>query len=268
MLPQLPVALRLRLRLRLLPRLPLLLRLLLALPAWPAAALAADAAAGCQRQSTARVPLLVELYTSEGCSSCPPADRWLSGLKGRTDVVAMSFHVDYWDRLGWRDRFAHPDYTQRQAELMRSSGARYVYTPQVVVNGRDLPGWRSLPLPTADARPVALVQAMLRRDGEHWTAELQPLPGAPARIAGFWALTEDGHASQVKAGENRGATLGHDFVVRDYQRIGAWDASARGPKTLHYQAPGPRDAAHARHLNLVLTDADNGRVLQALKLGC
>ena len=229
------------------------------------AALAADS---CQRESAARLPLLVELYTSEGCSSCPPADRWLSGLKGRADVVALSFHVDYWDRLGWRDRFAHPDYTQRQAELMRSSGARYVYTPQVMVDGRDQPGWSRLRLPTADARPQALVQASLRRDGDRYVAELEPLPGAPARIAGFWALTEDGHGSQVKAGENRGATLGHDFVVRDYQRIAAWDASARGTKTLHYLSPLPRDAAHAQHLNLVLVDADSGRLLQALKLGC
>jgi hypothetical protein len=210
----------------------------------------------------------VELYTSEGCSSCPPADRWLSGLKGRADVVALSFHVDYWDRLGWRDRFAHPDYTRRQSELMRSSGARYVYTPQVVVNGRDQPGWHSLRLPAAEARPAAMVQATLRRDGERYTAELQALPGAPARIAGFWALTEDGHGSQVKAGENRGATLGHDFVVRDYRPITPWEASARDPKTLHYLPPLPRDAAHPQHLNLVLTDADTGRLLQALKLGC
>jgi hypothetical protein len=137
-----------------------------------------------------------------------------------------------------------------------------------VVDGRDQPGWRDLRLPAADARPKAVVRATLRRDGERYVAELQPLPGAPASIAGFWALTEDGHANQVKAGENRGATLGHDFVVRDYQRIGTWDASAAGAKTLHYQAPLPRDAAHARHLTLVLTDADGSRVLQALKLDC
>jgi hypothetical protein len=154
------------------------IRALAALLAAPAA-LAADAAGSCQRESALRVPLLVELYTSEGCSSCPPADRWLSGLKGRTDVVALSFHVDYWDRLGWRDRFAHPAHTQRQAELMRSSGARYVYTPQVVVEGRDLPGWRDLRLSAADARPKAVVRATLRRDSERYVADLQPLPGAP-----------------------------------------------------------------------------------------
>jgi hypothetical protein len=151
---------------------------------------------------------------------------------------------------------------------MRSSGARYVYTPQVVVDGRDQPGWRSLRLPAADARPQSTLRATLRRDGDRYTAEVQALPGAPARIAGFWALTEDGHGSQVKAGENRGATLGHDFVVRDYQRLAAFVGLAHGAKTLHYQAPLPRDAAHAQHLNLVLTDADSGRLLQVLRLGC
>src|SRR5262245_53925902 len=83
--------------------LPLWAGLALALPigAW-----AGEAVSRCAAQSPARVPLLVELYTSEGCSSCPPADRWLSGLKGRSEVVALAFHVDYWDRLGWKDRFS------------------------------------------------------------------------------------------------------------------------------------------------------------------
>ncbi len=87
------------------------------------------------------MPTLVELYTSEGCSSCPPADRWLSQLKGQDDVVALAFHVDYWDRLGWKDRFASAEHTQRQAQQQRSNGARFSYTPQVVVNGRDRPSW-------------------------------------------------------------------------------------------------------------------------------
>src|SRR5439155_369615 len=85
-----------------------------------------------------------------GCNSCPPADRWLSGLKGRSDVVALAFHVDYWDRLGWVDRFADAAYTRRQVEQQRLSGGGFVYTPQVLVDGRD---WRRWPtLPAASAR--------------------------------------------------------------------------------------------------------------------
>ena len=84
----------------------------------------AQAAGSCSARSGPSVAPVVELYTSEGCSSCPPADVWLSRLKADPGVVALAFHVDYWDRLGWKDRFASPVYTQRQAQSQRSSGAR------------------------------------------------------------------------------------------------------------------------------------------------
>lgn len=90
-------------------------------------------------QSGATVPLVIELYTSEGCSSCPPADRWLSSLKGRSGVIAAAFHVDYWNGLGWPDRFSSPAYTERQKQGVGVNGSRYAYTPQIVVNGKD---WR------------------------------------------------------------------------------------------------------------------------------
>ena len=84
---------------------------------------------------------MVELYTSEGCNSCPPADRWLSTLKADPAVVALAFHVDYWDRLGWKDRFASAAFTARQAAQQATNGARFSYTPQVVVDGRDRNDW-------------------------------------------------------------------------------------------------------------------------------
>ena len=118
---------------------------------------------GCQAVSGPKRLQLVELYTSEGCSSCPPADRWLSTLKGRPDVLAAAFHVAYWDHLGWRDRFASAAFTARQSQLQRSSGARHVYTPQVLVNGRD---WRRWPeLPGAPAEPP-VVHIRLERESE------------------------------------------------------------------------------------------------------
>jgi hypothetical protein len=237
----------------------------LGLPLW---ALAAESTWRCAAEASAHAPTLVELYTSEGCESCPPADRWLSALKARPEVVALAFHVDYWDRLGWADRFASPAYSQRQAQQQRSSGARFVYTPQVVVDGRDQPDWRSRPLPSPAARPAAVVQARMVREGAAYTAQVQALAGAPARLAAFWALTEDGHASAVKAGENRGTTLAHDFVVREYQPVPAWAARTDNPVTLRFSPATPADAAHPRHLNLVLVDAESGRALQALKLGC
>ncbi|MBC7663124.1 MAG: DUF1223 domain-containing protein, partial [Caulobacter sp.] len=101
-----------------LPRLPrrafATLSLVLATVAAAGAPMAASAASLCSARSAATVPAIVELYTSEGCSSCPPAERWLSAFKGRDDVVALAFHVDYWDGLGWKDRFARPQFTQRQ----------------------------------------------------------------------------------------------------------------------------------------------------------
>jgi hypothetical protein len=234
--------------------------------AWPLATQAAGGTSQCSTQTSAQAPVVVELYTSEGCSSCPPADRWLSTLKGRSDLLALSFHVDYWDRLGWKDRFASPAHTQRQAQLLRTSGASVAYTPQVVVDGRDQPRWSTLSL--TPARAPATVQATLWRDGAGYRADLRPLPGAPARIAGFWALTEDGHASAVKSGENRGSHLAHDFVVREYLPIDMLEATGSSALKLQYSPARPADSAHPRRVNLVLVDGGSGRVLQALALDC
>ncbi len=121
-------------------------------------------------------------------------------------------------------------------------------------------------------RPAASVQATLQRDGDGdgdgYRAEVQRLSGAPQRIGGFWALTEDGHASAVKSGENSGAMLTHDFVVREYAPLASWDAGDTAALQLRFSPSRPVDAAHPRRINLVLVDADSGRVLQALALNC
>jgi hypothetical protein len=232
--------------------------------AWPPALSAADGS--CRASSGAVMPTLIELYTSEGCSSCPPADRWLSKLKERDDVVALAFHVDYWDRLGWKDRFARAAYTERQAEQQASNGARFSYTPQVVVDGRDRPSWRGPVAPAA--RPGAAVQLSAMRDGERYVTTVQSTPDAPRRLAGYWAVTENGHVTPVKAGENSGVTLRHDFVVRQYMPVSAWSAKADTPTTLTFTPELPADAAHPRRVNFVLVDADSGRPVQAVQLAC
>src|ERR1700760_3456048 len=130
-----------------------------------AAPTGASAASSCSAQSGATVPAVIELYTSEGCNSCPPADRWLSSLKGRDDVVALAFHVDYWDSLGWKDRFAQPQFTQRQNATQHTSGARFAYTPQVILDSRDAPDWSSLPPAVLQPRSPATVGLALARDG-------------------------------------------------------------------------------------------------------
>jgi hypothetical protein len=211
--------------------------------------------------SGAQPPAIVELYTSEGCSSCPPADRWLSTFKGRDDVIALAFHVNYWDRLGWPDRFATAAITERQHQLAQSSGSSYVYTPQVVVDGRDLRNW---PGAVPARLPASKVALALKREGNTITASVGP--GAE-RLAGYWAVLEDGHASHVRAGENAGETLRHDGVVALYKPVDAWAAREAG-KQFTLGLPPAHAGAAARRVVFVVTDAATQRPLQALALDC
>jgi hypothetical protein len=240
---------------------------LAAVSAWLLAP-AATAASACSARSAVTAPTVVELYTSEGCSSCPPADRWLSRLAGDPAVVALAFHVDYWDRLGWKDRFGSPAFTQRQAQQQVRSGARFSYTPQVLVDGADRPDWHSATVPGERAAPSP-VEVDLTRVGREVRALVTPRAGAPARLAAYWAVTEQGHVSVVRAGENDGATLHHDAVVRDYRTVAAWSAGAGAPPArLRLELAGDADPAHPRRVNLVVIDAASGRPVQALGLGC
>ena len=231
------------------------------------AGIGAVASETCSAKSSNAITPVVELYTSEGCNSCPPADRWLSRLKAESNVVALAFHVDYWDRLGWKDRFASAAFTERQTLQQRSNGARFSYTPQVVVDGRDRTDWPSVAMPIA-ARGAAPVQIELSADGDRVNATVAASSQAPKRLAGYWAVTEQGFSSNVRAGENQGATLHHDFVVRDYKPVPAWVADADAPRSLVFELSRPADPAHPRQVNLVVVDADSGRPVQALKIGC
>ena len=179
--------------------------------------------AECAAQSGESRPHLVELYTSEGCSSCPPADDWLRRLPAGAGVVALAFHVDYWDYLGWRDRFADPRYSKRQQAQAGHDGASGVYTPQIVLDGHAWPGWYRAGSTTALVDPVTSGGASMRLSAD------TPSPGdTQLRVRlhtdlghggdmvyrNYIVLTEDGLSSQVRAGENRGALLHHDHVVR------------------------------------------------------
>lgn len=227
-------------------------------PAAPAAP------APCSASSTEQAPTVVELYTSEGCSSCPPADRWLSSLKAQGEVLALSFHVNYWDRLGWPDRFASPAITQRQYQLPANRASNQVYTPQVVVNGAD---WRRWPqLPGVSARDKSLPKLQLSRNGSGTVVlDVTADPGRAGQLAGYWAVLEDGHQSLVKAGENAGATLKHDHVVRLYQPVAPWPAGTAQGLSLAVNAGLP---AHPRRVVFVLVDAATQKPIQALALAC
>lgn len=231
-------------------------------PALLLALLAAPSLA-CEAVSPATMTPVLELYTSEGCSSCPPADRWLSTLKPAAaagQVVVQAFHVGYWDYIGWIDRFASPAHTVRQRHIAATNGLRSIYTPQLVRDGQD---WRDLARAAVPSAVSARAAITLRRQGpDLFEAEVAPAAGLAAWSA-YWTVTEHGHASKVKSGENAGEFLQHDFVVRQYVPAGDY----RGPARLKLHTLAP-DAAHRRQVNLVVVEPRSGRTLQALSLAC
>ena len=244
--------------------------------------------ASCSAQSGRHTAALVELYTSEGCDSCPPADRWLSGLAARgyapDRVVPLSLHVDYWDYIGWKDPYAKREFATRQRKHAQMKRARIVYTPQVLVQGEDFREWRSAPAFDAmvsriNAQPprAALRLELPRghsggaasghRDG-HLEARLVATlaeRGAAAEHAVFIAAYENKLSGRVTAGENRGRTLEHDYVVREWVGPLAFDASGRLEQALRLpMLPGadPRQSGVAAFVQ----GRSGGEVLQALML--
>jgi len=240
-----------------------------------AMAITVDAQSACTATSGPQTTPLVELFTSEGCSSCPPADRWLTAQfpAARLDAgaVALAFHVDYWDRLGWKDRFASAQFTQRQYDAMRANRATFVYTPQVLIQGRDAPAWKggaAASLAAAAKRPArASVTLEAIRDGTAYRVQ------ANARVpdttlwtnAVLWlAYADSGLASDVKAGENRGVRLVHDHVVRSLH--GPFTVNAKGEAATSVAIPVPAERGRTPMLVAFVQDTKNGDVLQTLTL--
>ncbi len=173
------------------------------------------------RSGTTAVPL-VELYTSEGCSSCPPADRWLSGKVGDQGANWLAFHVDYWDDIGWPDRFASPEYSRRQRQRVGARGGATVYTPQVMVGSDVRVSWRSdgrfksaLLGTGGNAEAGLALRAQREKGGLNVRLGAVRSQDSDANAQVWLAQYVDGQSTQVRAGENRGATLRHDRVVRN-----------------------------------------------------
>ena len=177
---------------------------------------------------------LIELYSSEGCSSCPPADEWLRGLKSERglwrEFVPVAFHVNYWDNLGWPDRLASPRFTQRQREYAAAWRSNSVYTPGFVLNGRE---WRERELPRASGEKAGVLKVRIAEDraSVSFPVEGRKLSAHLVWLAG--AVEND-----VKAGENRGRKLRHEFVALSLESQ-PLDA-ASGLAT--FKTPKPREA--------------------------
>jgi len=217
------------------------------------------AQAPCSVSSGPVTPHLIELYTSEGCSSCPPAEQWLNGLADDANVIPLEFHVDYWDDLGWRDRFSDHRFTVRQQTLAARARSSVVYTPQVLLDGREWRQWSHTPPPqAADARVALRLDVVADQHPHALLAVVAPPPDAP-RLQGYYALVEGDLVSEVRNGENSGKTLRHAFVVRAFA----------GPLPLGERAEleSPVDA-NAANSSLVAfaVDADHGTVVGALRL--
>ena len=236
------------------------------------------AAPACSARSGAQQATLIELFTSEGCSSCPPADRWLSGFTADTAsaggaVVPLAFHVDYWDYIGWPDRFAKPLFTARQQDRRRSTQGRFVYTPQTVVNGRDSNDWRQVSGPgrlpaTASVAPGAeLTLTIVALNGSAadvtLSGRLQAAAGNQPAVA-YLALYENGLSSEVRRGENAGRQLRHDYVVREWTGPLAFSADGRLDTRQRLALNGV--AASQAGVAAIVESRDGSRYLQALAL--
>ena len=236
------------------------------------------APATCHAVSGPRTLPLVELFTSEGCDSCPPADRWLSaqfpplrsGDLPAESAVALSYHVDYWDRLGWRDRFASAQFTQRQRDESSAGSAAFVYTPQVVVQGHDVPGWSrgraGAAITAAERRPpraAIAIDVTPEADALRVHANANVHDPAFRKNAALWiAYVDSGHVTDVAAGENRGNRLRHDHVVRALH--GPFPVDAKGVAAAALTQRPPSDPGTAGRVVAFVQDMANADVLQAV----
>ena len=168
-------------------------------------------------QCSGKQTALIELYTSEGCSSCPPAETWLSRLKESPglwkDFVPLAFHVDYWDYLGWRDPWANKSFSDRQRFYAKQWRSESIYTPGFVLNGKE---WRDWPARKDGSKSPGVnagVLTVTSSDTNRWQVSFAPANAASGDYEVHAALLASGLSSNVKAGENRGRLLSHDFVV-------------------------------------------------------
>lgn len=183
-------------------------------------------------------PVVVELFTSEGCSSCPPADALLRTLEANassngTQVIVLGEHVDYWDRLGWKDRFSSADYTHRQQQYAEAFGTDQIYTPQMIVDGRaEFVGSDQVKARTAigqaSTQPKASVTLMIKHMSPQkidLQTDISSLPSSSHKARVLVFVTETNLSSDVRAGENSGSTLQHAGVVRSIQPAGFVESS-------------------------------------------
>ncbi|SHI82385.1 hypothetical protein SAMN05444000_103156 [Shimia gijangensis] len=206
--------------------------------------------------------VVVELFTSQGCSSCPPADKFFhENLSKRDDVIALSLHVDYWDYLGWKDNLASPAYTKRQRNYARAAGHRSVYTPQMIIGGKDhVVGnhpYEVKDLIAAHKKKKSVVDVSIERSGNRFVirAETSQSPGA---MVVHLVRYRPAETVEIKHGENAGRSLIYANIVEDWDEIAQWD----GKSPLQVKAPGRGDLPAV----VIVQKRSFGPILAAAKL--
>lgn len=203
---------------------------------------------------------LIELYTSEGCSSCPPAERWLNSLHDNPtlwrDQIPVAFHVDYWNDLGWEDRFSSPAYSARQRAYARHWRTRTVYTPEFVVNGQEWRRWFGNRIPDNEARQVG--ELSVRLEAETLTASFQPQINLPDPLVLHVALLGMDRTTRIRAGEREGEETIHHFVVLGHS------SSKSDNRRWQTRIPSPQpDEAGKQALAVWVTRQDDPTPIQA-----
>jgi len=205
--------------------------------------------------------VVVELYTSQGCSSCPPADALLHELAGRDDVIPLALHVDYWDYIGWKDSFAQAKFTKRQKGYARAGGWRTIYTPQMVINGaEDVVGSR--PMKVTDlirkhAKRAPRVDLDVSRSGNTLRINAKSLAGSePCDI--HIVRYEPTEEVKITRGENSGRSLTYSHIVKDWQRVEQWNGQGTYSAKFSLKGQGP--------VVVILQEPNHGAIVAAARL--
>lgn len=207
-------------------------------------------------------PVVVELYTSQGCSSCPPADAIFAELKNREDVIAIAMHVDYWDYIGWKDEFGNPAHAKRQRAYAAKGGRRTIFTPEMVVQGQtDIVGAKPMALSKAIAEhgattPITAINTV-------WSDnKLRIQAAAPAKDAGVMDVHVlrliPSQESKITRGENRGETYEYTNIAHSWQVAGTWDGKADLDLSLVVGGDDP--------IVVLIQEADAGKIIAAARL--
>ena len=206
--------------------------------------------------------VVVELYTSQGCSSCPPADNLLGQIADRDDIIALALHVDYWDYIGWKDDFADPAHTSRQRAYARAKGSKMIYTPQMIIQG-EAHVIGNKPMDVADAvngyaRRTSPVDVDLSRSGSTLTVRASGEGRLPSDMAVHVVTFTPKATRDIRAGENRGRKLTYHNIVEDWRTVGSWSGSGTYQESIRVASNQP--------VAVIFQAPRNGPILGAAQL--